>query len=130
MIGAIIRTALAGDAALTALVGTRIYPEVAPDEAGLPFVVYTIRGGEGVEGNAPLWSVTVTANAYGESDGQAEAVGQAVRAVLDGFDGGDAVYLVRALWMTDYSEQFDFELAEWGRMLTFGGFAVRRNGGG
>lgn len=127
MIGAIVRGALVGSAPLTALVGARIYPETAPDEASLPFVVYTIRAGEQSDGNAPMQPVTITANAYAESDGQAEAVGQAVAAVLDGFNGGDATYLARALWMTDYSEQYDFDLAEWGRMLTFGGYVLRRN---
>lgn len=127
MIGAIIRTALLSSAPLTALVGTRVYPELAPDEAALPFVVYTIRAGDAADGSVPMWPVTVTANAYGESDGQAESVGQAVRAVLDGFNGSDASYLARALWLTDYGEQFDFDLAEWGRMLTFGGFVLRRN---
>lgn len=128
MIGAIIRTALLADAALTAMVGTRIYPEVAPDEAALPFVVYTIRAGDIADGNAPLRPVTVTANAYGESDAAADAVGQALRGVLDGFDGADAAYLVRALYLSDYGESYDFDLAEWSRAATFGGFVMQRGG--
>ena len=126
MIGAIIYAALAADVTVAGLVGARIYPEEAPDEAALPLVVYTVRAGEFAEGTAPMWPATVTANCYAATDAAAETLGQAVRAVLDGFNGQDASYLARGLWLSDYGELRDSEFSLWGRLATFTGWIVRR----
>lgn len=126
MIGAIIYAALAADSTLAALVSTRIYPETAPDEADLPLVVYTVRAGESIEGSAAMRPCTITANCYAESDSDAESVGNAVRDVLDEFDGSDADYLVRGLYLSDYGELRDPDVAIWGRLATFSGWIVRR----
>ena len=126
MIGAIIYAALAADATVTGLAGARIYPEEAPDEAALPLVVYTVRAGEEVEGSAIMRNTTVTANCYAESDSDAESVGAAVRDVLEGFDGSDASYLVRGLYLSDYSELRDPDVNIWGRLASFSGWIVRR----
>ena len=69
----------------------------APDEADLPLVVYTVKMGETSPGTAPMWPVTVTVNSYAATDAAAETLTAAVQAALDGFDGVDASYLVRAL---------------------------------
>jgi hypothetical protein len=44
---------LTGDPTLTGLVGGRVYGYVAPDDAALPFVVYSHQGGSDVRGNGP-----------------------------------------------------------------------------
>lgn len=126
MIGAIIYAALAADSTLGALVSTRIYPETAPDEADLPLVVYTVRAGESIEGSAAMQTATITANCYAASDATAESVASAVHDVLDGFDGSDASYLVRGLYLSDYSELRDPEVNLWGRLASFSGWIVRR----
>lgn len=125
MIGAIIYQALASNAPVAALVGTRIYPEVAPDEADLPLVVYTVRTAEGLDGSAPMVRCNVTANCYAATDAAAESVGAAVRAVLDGFDGNETGIAVRSLSLSDYSEFRDPEMALWGRLATFAGWIVK-----
>ena len=79
MIGAIIYAALAADSTITGLVGTRIYPEEAPNETDLPQIVYAVKGGEIAEGTVPMWPCTVTANCYAEDDAQAETIGQVFR---------------------------------------------------
>ena len=126
MIGAILYAALSADSAVAALVGTRIYPEVAPDEADLPLIVYTVRANEPVDGDAPVQRCGVTANVYAATDAVAESAGRAVRAVLDGFDGSDALYQVRQLLLTDYQEFRDPEMALWGRLATFAGWIVEQ----
>lgn len=126
MIGAIIYGALAADSTLAALVASRIYPETAPDEADLPLVVYTIRAGEEVQGSLAMRSTQITANCYAESDSDAESVGQAVRDVLEGFDGSDTDYLVRGVYLSDYSELRDPDVNLWGRLASFSGWIVRR----
>lgn len=125
MIGAIIYQALASNAPVAALVGTRIYPEVAPDEADLPLIVYTVRMAEGLDGSAPMVRCNVTANCYAATDAAAESVGAAVRAVLDGFDGNGTGIAVRSLSLSDYSEFRDPEMALWGRLATFAGWIVK-----
>lgn len=126
MIGAIVYVALAADAGVAALAGTRIYPEQAPDEAELPLVVYTVKAGEALDGQIGMWPCTVTANCYATTDAAAEALGVAVRAALDGYDGQDASYLARGLWLSDYGELRDAEMSLWGRLAAFQGWIVRR----
>ena len=125
MIGAIVYQALASSTAVSALVGTRIYPEIAPDEADLPLIVYTVRTAEGLDGSAPMVRCNVTANCYAATDAAAESVGAAVRAVLDGFDGNGTGVQARQLSLSDYSEFRDPEMALWGRLATFSGWIVQ-----
>jgi hypothetical protein len=125
VIGAIVYQALASSTAVSALVGTRIYPEIAPDEADLPLIVYTVRAQDEVAGNAPMTRCTVTANCYAATDVEAESVGAAVRAVLDGFDGNGTGVQVRQLSLSDYSEVRDPEMALWGRLASFTGWIVK-----
>lgn len=126
MIGAIVYAALTADVTVSGLAGARIYPEEAPDDTTLPMVVYTVRSAETVQGTLPMWPCTVTANCYAATDAAAEALGQAVRAALDGFNGQDASYLARGLWLSDYGELRDSEFSLWGRLATFAGWIVRR----
>ena len=125
MIGAIVYQALASSTAVSALVGTRIYPEIAPDEADLPLIVYTVRTAEGLDGSAPMVRCNVTANCYAATDAAAESVGAAVRAVLDGFDGNGTGVQARQLSLSDYSEFRDPEMALWGRLASFAGWIVQ-----
>jgi hypothetical protein len=125
VIGAIVYQALASSTAVSALVGTRIYPEIAPDEADLPLIVYTVRTAEGLDGSAPMVRCNVTANCYAATDAAAESVGAAVRAVLDGFDGNGTGVQARQLSLSDYSEFRDPEMALWGRLATFSGWIVQ-----
>lgn len=126
MIGDIIYQALSSNLAVAALVGTSIYPEEAPLEADLPLVVYIVRLAEGgPEGTAPLARCTITANCYAATDAAADAIGAAVREVLDGFDGNGAGYQVRQLSLSDYGEVRDPEMALWGRLATFAGWIVQ-----
>lgn len=124
MIGAIIYAALAGNATVAALVGTRIYPEEAPADADLPMIVYTVRTAEGIEGSAPLLRCTVTANGYAATDATAESRGVAVRAVLNGFDGNGSGVQVRQLSLSDSNEARDSDMSEWGRLATFTGWII------
>lgn len=126
MIGGIVYAALTGDATVGALVGTRVYPEQAPDEADLPLIVYGVRVGESVDGSAQMWQCTVTVSCYAATDAGAEALATAVSTVLDGYNGYDASYLARGLLRTDYSEVRDAEFNLWGRLATFQGWIVRR----
>jgi hypothetical protein len=126
VIGGIIYGALVGNATVAALVGTRVYPEEAPDKAAMPFIVYTVGAGEFVDGSAAMWQAAVTISCYAATDSQAETLRAACDAVLEGYNGQDASYLARGLWRTDYSEVRDAEFNLWGRLATYQGWIVRR----
>ncbi len=81
---------LAADAGVSALVGDRIYPTLAPQEAELPYLVYQrvsgprVRSHGGPSGLAhPRFQITGAAETYPSL----RAVMNAVRAALDGFKG-------------------------------------------
>jgi hypothetical protein len=109
---------------VAALVGTRIYPEQAPDEADLPLIVYTVKTADGVDGDAPVVRCTVTANCYAATDDDADALGAAVRAVLNEYAGAATGVRLHLAPPPDYSEFRDPEIALWGRLLTFSGWIV------
>lgn len=124
MIGALVYAALAADVTVAALVGTRIYPEQAPDEADLPLVVYTVKAADGMDGDAPVVRCSVTANCYAATDAAADALGTAVRAVLEEYAGSGGGVRLHLAPPPDYSEFRDPEIALWGRLLTFPGWIV------
>lgn len=126
MIGAIIYTALATNATVAALVGTRIYPEEAPADADLPLIVYTVRTAVSIDGTAPLLRCNVTANSYASTDATAESLGAAVRTALDGYSANDSGIGVRQLLLADTNELRDEDMGMWGRMAMFAGWIVKQ----
>jgi hypothetical protein len=87
---AVLRVALAQNTAVTALVGTKVFPVVAPAEATYPFVTWrrvqvlrqqTLANPMGVP------KVTLDYSIYGATYDQARQVADAMRLVLDGYAG-------------------------------------------
>lgn len=81
---------LTGDAGVAALVGTRIYPTVIPQDAALPACAYQrISGPRDLAHDGPTGQAlariqfTCTATSYGAVKGLANAI----REALDGFSG-------------------------------------------
>lgn len=95
--------ALSGRAGLTALVGTRIYPDAIPENASLPAVVY-VRSNTtpyyNIGGLLLAEDVKFSLTAWSESRTQAEAVADQVRLALNG--AGNPI--------TDRSSGFDAEV--------------------
>lgn len=85
---------LAGHAPLAALVGTRIYPSRAPDEAQMPYLVYLdmapIDQAEDLDGSGGLDQVRVQVDAWATSAIEAKRVGDLARAALRDFRGAVA----------------------------------------
>lgn len=85
-------TTLQGDAALAALVGTRVYRDVAPESAALPFVIFWNTGGHdvlGVGGIRILSELTFTVEGVcdGASATNLEAIVTRLYALLDRASG-------------------------------------------
>lgn len=81
---------LTGDAGVSALVGTRIYPLVVPQDASLPAIAYQrVSGGPTYtqDGDANLTPARFQFTCLGSSYSQAKAVATAVRAAISGASG-------------------------------------------
>lgn len=85
-----VRSVLVDDATVSGLVGSRIYPTVAPATAGLPYVVYQristnrVRDQGGVSDLAqPRIQVSCWADSYSGT----KTLADAVRAAIDGYRG-------------------------------------------
>jgi hypothetical protein len=81
---------LSTQVAITAVVGTRMYPVLAPASAGLPFVTYQ-RLDEQEEGwllgRSGLSRATYQLDVWGATPAQAEAVVLALKSTLDRYRG-------------------------------------------
>lgn len=87
---AVLRTALVGSTNVTTLVGTRIYPVLAPASATLPFVTWRRTGIERQQtlgSPAGMPRVTVDYEIYGTTYEQTRSVADAMRRILDGYGG-------------------------------------------
>jgi hypothetical protein len=100
---------------ITDLVGTRIYPTIAPTSATRPYAVYQIIS----EAREPhmaaaseLVSKRVQVTCYGSTPDSAEAVAEAFRAEMDGYSGdtmgsGDNATAVRRVLLDGAGEGAD-----------------------
>ena len=106
---AVLRTALVGTAAVTSLVGTRIYPVLAPASAALPFVTWRRSGIEReqtLDGPMGLPRVSVEYSIYGTTYEEARQVADAMRRVLDGYGGTSDNTEVKQTSLEDESDDF------------------------
>jgi len=86
--------ALNNDATLTALVGSRIYPQVAPDNAAVPYMTYQLIATEAHNklSAAPgserkLLQVNCISNSYAEAKSMAEASKAAINGTVGYLNG-------------------------------------------
>lgn len=87
---AVLRSALVTATAVTSIVGTRIYPILAPASASLPFVTWRRAGITREQTlSAPMGvpRVSVEYSVYASSYEQARDAADAMRGVLDGYGG-------------------------------------------
>jgi hypothetical protein len=105
----VLRTALVGSTAVTALVGTRVYPVLAPASAAIPFVTWRRAGIEREQtlgGPMGMPRVTVEFSIYGSTYEQAREVADAMRLVLDGYGGTADNTEVKQTSLEDESDDF------------------------
>lgn len=125
----IVRSLLANNATVASIVGTRIYPLEAPDEADLPLIEYEIRLQEAVDGSAPVQTAAVDVRCYAATDDATQALAVAVDGALcpNGAPGGGSSSgtIVAGLVNEDWDEARAFDVALWGRLLRYGAVVVR-----
>jgi len=90
MIGKALYGKLSATAAVTALVSTRIFPDMATQDATYPFIVYTNDATQPTDvkdSTSPLDVVTMSVMIYSNSYSQAQDIAAAVRTALDRMTG-------------------------------------------
>lgn len=86
----VLRAALVGNGTVVALIGTRVYPVIAPATAALPFVTWrrvAVKRQQTLGAPMGLAITSVEYSIYGVTYEQAREVADAMRQVLDGYGG-------------------------------------------
>jgi len=89
-VGQIIYGRLSATSAVTALVSTRIYPDMAPQNATFPYIVFqklNTSPTDTKEGVSPLDKLLVQVDCYSNNYDNAHALAAAVRTALDRYAG-------------------------------------------
>ena len=105
----VLRTALVSHTAVTSIVGSRIYPVLAPASAAVPFVTWRRAGvqrEQTLSGPAGMPRVTVEYSLYGSTYEQARELADAMRLVLDGYGGTADNTEVKQTSLEDESDDF------------------------
>lgn len=87
-------------AALTALIGDRVYPITAPQAVSLPYMTFqrvSTQPTHDLSGPDPLSKCRVQFDCYGEQPLGAKQVSEALRALIDGYQGMMGTVSVRAV---------------------------------
>ena len=90
-IGRAIYNILANDSDVSALVGTRIFPNVAPQTTTFPFIIYDVTGvdpNDTKEGPSTLDTNDVMISCYSETYSQASDLAQKIRIAMDRINEG------------------------------------------
>ena len=87
---AVLRSALVGNTSVTSMVGTRIYPLLAPKTAALPFIIWRRSGisrEHTLAGPMGVPNVSVEMQSFAATYEDVREVADRVRLVLDGYGG-------------------------------------------
>jgi len=113
MIGQAIYTLLTGASAVSALVGTRVYPDMATQDAVYPFIVYSEEGADPSDtkdGVSTLDVVGLQIVVFSNSYATAQTLAEAARVALDragGIIGGVDIDSIRFTGQNSNPMNFD-----------------------
>lgn len=105
---AVLRNALISDADVTRYVGHRVFYDVAPSEDSLPFVNYRrsdISREQTISGPMGVPRLSVEFSIYSTSRTESRKIADAMRGVLDGYDGSFDNVLVRQVSLESESDE-------------------------
>ncbi len=98
---------LTNDAGVTAIISTRIYPNIALQGAALPHLVYKQLSGprdEVMEGPSGLVESRFEMNCWSDTYSETRDLADAVRALLDGYSGTADAVEIQAIHLVDESD--------------------------
>ena len=123
MIGKLIYSRLSTDGSITAYVGTKIYPDITPQNVQYPFVVYTIVNSLPVDfkdGQSNLEEITLQIDVYTQSYDDTQDLANFIRNRLDRFVGTvEGVEVQTIKYMSSDSQVFNAELSVYWMSIDF-----------
>lgn len=129
-LGEALYSRLSGYSALSALVSTRIYPDLAPAGAALPYVAYaqiteipTRAGG----GDASLTASVIQVTVWGSTPGSRDTVAAQVLGALRSYSGtitsGDDTFVIQRIFFDNRNDSHEVDpetkLSTYGAQLDF-----------
>ena len=123
MIGKLIYNRLSTDGSITAYVGTKIYPDITPQNVQYPFVVYTIVNSLPVDfkdGQSNLEEITLQIDVYTQSYDDTQDLVNLIRNRLDRFTGtAEGIDVQTIKYMSSDSQVFNAELSVYWMSIDF-----------
>ena len=120
----IVNAALKAASAVTALAGTRVYPVIVPNGAGLPAIAIDVRPGGAIGGNVLANGVAIDVACIAHAEADMHGLVEAVQATLEDYNGGADSTLLRSLHRDGYAESYDSEFNVWSGVVTFSGVLI------
>lgn len=99
-----LRSFILGDSTVAALIGTRFYPDLLPQNAQFPAVSYNLVSetyGHVMRGPNVVSSARVQIDSWAETKEEAEAVSSAIHARLDAYQGAMGTSVVQGVFAAD-----------------------------
>ena len=123
MIGKLIYSRLSTDGSITAYIGTKIYPDITPQNVQYPFVVYTITNSLPVDykdGQSNLEEITLQIDVYTQSYDDTQDLSNLIRNRLDRFTGTvEGVEVQTIKYVSSDSQVFNAELSVYWMSIDF-----------
>jgi hypothetical protein len=123
MIGKLIYSRLSTDGSITDYVGTKIYPDITPQNVQYPFVVYTIVNSLPVDfkdGQSNLEEITLQIDVYTQSYDDTQDLANLIRNRLDRFTGiVEGIDVQTIKYMSSDSQLFNAELSVYWMSIDF-----------
>lgn len=120
---------LSGTTAVTDIVGTRIFPEIAEQEAVTPFVIYQLQSvapEDTHDGPSKLDEVRFEFLCYADSYNEAADLGVAVRGALDRVSGTYNGVNVESVQFNDVDVEIEYDPRRYSQVLKFT-FRIKRD---
>jgi hypothetical protein len=123
MIGKLIYSRLSTDGEILAYVGSKIYPDIVPQNVQYPFVVYTIVNSLPVDfkdGQSNLEEITLQIDVYTQNYDDTQILSNLIRNRLDRFVGiVEGVEVQSIKYMSATSQVFNAELSVYWMSIDF-----------
>ena len=123
MIGKLIYNRLSTDGDILAYVGTKIYPDIVPQNVQYPFVVYTIVNSLPVDfkdGQSNLEEITLQVDVYTQNYDDTQILSNLIRNRLDRFVGTvEGVEVQTIKYVSSDSQVFNAELSVYWMSIDF-----------
>lgn len=129
-IGSAIRHRLVNDATVSALVATRVYPQVLPQSPTLPAVVYNVLSdtpSDDISGNAGLFKAEIQFDCFATTQLAAEALDEKIRLSLQGYRGTHLSVEIRGIYFNLGLDNFEAEVLNYRKISRYEVWYRREN---